>query len=657
MRLKPKFKPNLAPVPRGPRVRKISESTNAGDTAAAARRIRTISGSSNASVKELAAGSQVGEDKVEGATETTENPTTTPVVPMTPPREPATAPSPATILGSPPPSSPILKAALQTSPRQRTPSGRERVPSDSSTTVLIPTRCSVDSTQSLSPNFMHSPPTAARAIGRQRRLTETSQGVGGGRVVELMGCSQVSVYDKRKAEHKHKFNAGVPERKRMTMFDLIYYNPSEGQRMSNSSSRRTSRTSSVSGEGIANAAASNADAGKTLSAVRERLAEEMVDDVEKEKEKEGNNEDEENKEEDEVDEKMPVPQVKVGPNGEIIVDEESTIIETSASKKAKEDLLKAPLVFESANQVSSNYGSWGKKRKNVDWTDKETLKFYKGLSVFGTDFSMMESVFKRRNRHDLKMKFKREERSNRALVDKHLREVALFDASVFDDDNDEDETDEEGNENGGKGKGGGSRKRSAAAKAGAAEKAKRRRRGRRRVSNRNYYSSSDDADGELSEQSQSARVESTEDGRPQRRSSRRYTDERRPWIQSESEGAASQEEQHEGEVTTTTSSEQPRTTKETAEVVSPMLKKFLETATAPSFDQAAAPAPAAPPTAFPPGLLAANPGLANAVPGSLVVVASPSVAASAVSAAAAEKSANSKTLHVFRVSSTEGGKS
>ena len=53
-------------------------------------------------------------------------------------------------------------------------------------------RCSVDSTQSLSPNFMHSPPAAARAIGRQRRLTETSQGVGGGRVVELMGCSQVS---------------------------------------------------------------------------------------------------------------------------------------------------------------------------------------------------------------------------------------------------------------------------------------------------------------------------------------------------------------------------------------------------------------------------------------------------------------------------------
>ena len=39
--------------------------------------------------------------------------------------------------------------------------------------------------------------------------------------------------------------------------------------------------------------------------------------------------------------------MKVGPNGEMIIDEESTVIETTAVKKAKEDLLNAPLVFES----------------------------------------------------------------------------------------------------------------------------------------------------------------------------------------------------------------------------------------------------------------------------------------------------------------------
>ena len=73
------------------------------------------------------------------------------------------------------------------------------------------------------------------------------------------------------------------------------------------------RTSSVSEEGIANAAVANAAAGKTLSAVRERLAEEMMDDV-NEKEKEVDNEEgekngKEEEEGEEVDEKMPVPQV------------------------------------------------------------------------------------------------------------------------------------------------------------------------------------------------------------------------------------------------------------------------------------------------------------------------------------------------------------
>ena len=69
----------------------------------------------------------------------------------------------------------------------------------------------------------------------------------------------------------------------------------------------------MSEEGIANAAVANAAAGKTLSAVRERLAEEMMDDV-NEKEKEVDNEEgekngKEEEEGEEVDEKMPVPQV------------------------------------------------------------------------------------------------------------------------------------------------------------------------------------------------------------------------------------------------------------------------------------------------------------------------------------------------------------
>ena len=43
-------------------------------------------------------------------------------------------------------------------------------------------------------------------------------------------------------------------------------------------------------------------------------------------------------------EAMPVPQVMVGPDGSIIIDESTTLIETTAAKKAKDDFLKSPLV-------------------------------------------------------------------------------------------------------------------------------------------------------------------------------------------------------------------------------------------------------------------------------------------------------------------------
>ena len=74
-------------------------------------------------------------------------------------------------------------------------------------------------------------------------------------------------------------------------------------------------------------------------------------------------------------------------------------------------------VFENGNQAT-NYGSWVKRKKTVDWTERETVRFFKALSIFGTDFSMMENIFKRRTRHELKMKYKKEEKQNRALVDK-----------------------------------------------------------------------------------------------------------------------------------------------------------------------------------------------------------------------------------------------
>ena len=57
-----------------------------------------------------------------------------------------------------------------------------------------------------------------------------------------------TVYKERKANHIKKFKEmkpdEIPEQTKLTMFDLIYYNPTNGSKMSNPSSRMTSRAPS-----------------------------------------------------------------------------------------------------------------------------------------------------------------------------------------------------------------------------------------------------------------------------------------------------------------------------------------------------------------------------------------------------------------------------
>lgn len=64
---------------------------------------------------------------------------------------------------------------------------------------------------------------------------------------------------------------------------------------------------------------------------------------------------------------MPVPQVKIGLNGEIILDEKSLIIETTESKRGREDLRKSVPIFEDRGSKVSYYRA--KTRKTRDWTD------------------------------------------------------------------------------------------------------------------------------------------------------------------------------------------------------------------------------------------------------------------------------------------------
>ena len=62
-----------------------------------------------------------------------------------------------------------------------------------------------------------------------------------------------------------------------------------------------------------------------------------------------------------------------------------------------------------------------KKRIFKRWTRDEEEKFYKALSVCGCDFSLMEMIFKGRDRKNLKDKYLREVRYNKMKVERALR--------------------------------------------------------------------------------------------------------------------------------------------------------------------------------------------------------------------------------------------
>lgn len=51
--------------------------------------------------------------------------------------------------------------------------------------------------------------------------------------------------------------------------------------------------------------------------------------------------------------------------------------------------------------------------------------------MLGTDFSLMESLFRGRTRFELKRKFKIEEKINRALIDKTIGTQKPFDETLF----------------------------------------------------------------------------------------------------------------------------------------------------------------------------------------------------------------------------------
>ncbi|XP_001600099.2 transcription factor TFIIIB component B'' [Nasonia vitripennis] len=174
---------------------------------------------------------------------------------------------------------------------------------------------------------------------------------------------------------KHENNP--PDKSKLTMYDLIYYNPVTNPMKPKPVTRPAARKISVC----------------------------SVPDKTKDNEEET------------VDEptEIVVPQVKVGPNGQIILDEQSIVID---QYKARENIDRSDIIVD---EDTTGNGFYKRRKKSKDWNKWETVKFYKALNTYGTDFLLMQSIFPKRTRQELKLKYKKEERLNQNLVEKALQ--------------------------------------------------------------------------------------------------------------------------------------------------------------------------------------------------------------------------------------------
>ncbi|XP_011708132.1 PREDICTED: transcription factor TFIIIB component B'' homolog [Wasmannia auropunctata] len=125
---------------------------------------------------------------------------------------------------------------------------------------------------------------------------------------------------------------------------------------------------------------------------------------------------------------MPMPQVKVGPDGQLIIDEQSLVIEQTDAKR-NEEIMASEATIEDDN--SHGGGFYKKHKRSKEWPKWETFKFYRVLNVVGTDFLLMQTLFPNRSRQEIKQKYKKEERVNRQLVEKALKYHQEFDTDML----------------------------------------------------------------------------------------------------------------------------------------------------------------------------------------------------------------------------------
>lgn len=120
-----------------------------------------------------------------------------------------------------------------------------------------------------------------------------------------------------KRDFRNRFSGATPDKTQLTMYDMIYYNPVTNP-MKNPAIKKE-KDSKSSTASSASSYISKIERPPTPLPVIEKKDEESA---------------------------MPVPQLKIGPNGEIMIDEKSLVIETTRETEAKKTLANADIIYD-----------------------------------------------------------------------------------------------------------------------------------------------------------------------------------------------------------------------------------------------------------------------------------------------------------------------
>jgi len=112
------------------------------------------------------------------------------------------------------------------------------------------------------------------------------------------------------------------------------------------------------------------------------------------------------------------PRVRVV-DGQIVVDQASLEVSQAPTDT---DLQALERIEEHHGTKHITSASFMRRDAGGRWTADENERFYEGLRCWGTDFEMMARMFPGRTRHQIKLKYNREERQNPLRVDQALKE-------------------------------------------------------------------------------------------------------------------------------------------------------------------------------------------------------------------------------------------